>query len=432
VELLRARHFLPCMDMSSSTWRRVAADVRLVCNLQTKQLKEKLMDFRRSQVVLEVTSSQSTTVPFHKQGRLSLHTSSIIDKRMALRRHPDIVRVLTCWWNTARNVETTPSVAHLQKEQYVQLSCKLYRAMVETWDEADAQAVAEAEWARDVVGTDRLMDKELFFDSIWEFADVYTLGVSAEEYVAFLWKLFWRIAEGTPPNACVWRRDSDISFAPLQDVGEQPKKVEVQPHADGKRRNKGKKTSVRAAKRMASYARLMRPTIASQQRVSERALPLDQELDTHSSRQPQKRHNADSSGVAEARRLADDLERASSSLASALTRRSSTIHEYSPAKLRASLRSSLRPASHSAYRTAENAAAEDETRRESLEGAMLTGRRTSLVSSGLPRWKKMLLAFRRHRGLRRVFPDASQAGAEGPGARRTSEAKYKCDDYSEM
>ena len=53
---------------------------------------------------------------------------------------------------------------------------------------------------------------------IFEFADMYTLGVSLEEYVSFLWKLFWRIASGTPPELCFWKPDAKILYAPIDSI----------------------------------------------------------------------------------------------------------------------------------------------------------------------------------------------------------------------
>jgi predicted acylesterase/phospholipase RssA len=46
---------------------------------------------------------------------------------------------------------------------------------------------------------------------------MYTLGVSAEEYVHFLWKLFWIIARGSPPDGCIWKDDCDIVYIPINE-----------------------------------------------------------------------------------------------------------------------------------------------------------------------------------------------------------------------
>ena len=58
---------------------------------------------------------------------------------------------------------------------------------------------------------------------------MYTLGVSLEEYVSFLWKLFWRIASGTPPDLCFWKPDAKILYAPIDSIiaDEPPKRIKA-------------------------------------------------------------------------------------------------------------------------------------------------------------------------------------------------------------
>ena len=43
---------------------------------------------------------------------------------------------------------------------------------------------------------------QLFFDAFFELADLWTIGISAEEYADFLMRLFDCIAEGEPPVSC--------------------------------------------------------------------------------------------------------------------------------------------------------------------------------------------------------------------------------------
>ena len=184
------------------------------------QLRLKITNIRRSNIVFE--AAECANVPFHLQGRLSLNTDDVINRRLQLRRNPDVTRVLEVWWTSAQNTQNGEKVppdsercALLSKDTYVLLSRKLYRATVEEWDEDDALAVAEEEWAKDSV--DDRMGKEVFMDCIFEFADMYTLGVSAEEYVHFLWKLFWIIARGSPPDGCIWKDDCDIVYIPINE-----------------------------------------------------------------------------------------------------------------------------------------------------------------------------------------------------------------------
>ena len=152
--------------MKSRGWTKVKTDITTLVSLRTLQLKQKITDIRRSRIVVE--SAEGEEVPFHLQGRLSLNTEEMIERRMALRRHPGLVHVLEVWWETAQQEqsESRRPNGYIGKAQYMTLSRKLYRAMVERWDEADSIAVAEEEWSRDTI--DGRMGRELFMDGIFE------------------------------------------------------------------------------------------------------------------------------------------------------------------------------------------------------------------------------------------------------------------------
>ena len=166
-------------ESKSSGWAKARARLRIIAMLRTQAFKAKVHDFRQSRVVLAATVRTLATVPFHMQGRLSFNTDAAIEQRMMLRRRPEIIACLELWWRTAQRTQmmtqSEKEEHFLSKEQYVVLSCKLYRAMVEVWDENDALAVAEEEWSKDAA--DGRMGKELFMDSIFEFADMNTLTV---------------------------------------------------------------------------------------------------------------------------------------------------------------------------------------------------------------------------------------------------------------
>lgn len=119
---------------------------------------------RRSQVVLQVeTKEQLARLPYERQGRKSVYTPPVIDERVALRRHPRIVEILELWWTTSLHTDpsgTKPSLDaqlgdEMSKAQYVLACRKLYRAMVQEWDEADCLAVSEEEWESDTDGATR-------------------------------------------------------------------------------------------------------------------------------------------------------------------------------------------------------------------------------------------------------------------------------------
>ena len=88
-------------------------------------------------------------------------------------------------------------------------------------------------------------------DGIFEFADMYTLGVGCQEYIDFLWKLFWRIAEGNPPDNCTWKQDSDIFYRDLREEDEPSKR------SKRGRRKKAARVMVK------QNSRLMEPTAST-------------------------------------------------------------------------------------------------------------------------------------------------------------------------
>ena len=266
-------------ERSASNWQKVRSHVSTIIASRQLQLKQKIINIRRSNIIVEATDWAN--VPFHLQGRLSLNTNEMINRRLKLRRDPEIVRVLEVWWFCAlsnQNAHTAVGKAAnlLSKGQYVLLSLKLYRAMVEEWNEVDALAVAEEEWAKDAV--DDCMGKEVFMDGIFEFADMYTLGVDSVEYVNFLWKLFWCIARGAPPNGCVWKDDSEIVYHPMdQDEESSDWAQDRRPRSatfsaggkKGKSRNDRKGASSRKITReLSTQSRLLQPTASS--RASDR------------------------------------------------------------------------------------------------------------------------------------------------------------------
>jgi len=233
-----------------SAWQMVASHVGAMVGAgRMLRLKIKAHEFRQSQIIFE-TANEKVVVPFHKQGRLSMNTSSKIEERLRLRREPAVVQVLQVWWLAALRTELAACAdvcgggVYLHKETYVKLSRKLYKVMVEDWDEEDANAVAEDEWFKDAEcgdGGERRMSRDLFCDAIFEFADVYTLGIGAAEYADFLWRLFRKIATGHDPSEYAWKDDANITHG--LDDEQPPPAAKPTPKARGRDTSTGKPRS---------------------------------------------------------------------------------------------------------------------------------------------------------------------------------------------
>ena len=125
-----------------------------------------------------------------------------------------MLEALDLWWTTAANSmrlagrtgEGEDAFA-VCEEEYVQVSMKIYKAMIQPYDEVEAEANARKEWNDDTRGrglTSERLPNESFKDAIFELADLWTAGIDSVEYAAFLLQLFHRIAEGQPPDAYLW------------------------------------------------------------------------------------------------------------------------------------------------------------------------------------------------------------------------------------
>ena len=147
---------------------------------------------------------------------------------------------------------------------------------------------------------------------------MYTLSVCVEEYVSFLWKLFWRVAKGDPSAGCVWKRDVEIVFRSF-DEDDDPEPVASKP----------KKGSPKSSKRrkgggdLPFQSRLLQSTASSRAFVRKKDLissasaspPPSSTLDAY--RAPQRK------GALPAKQPEQRASADGGSLAAALTRRSS-------------------------------------------------------------------------------------------------------------
>ena len=72
--------------------------------------------------------------PFWAQGNETFHQPDAIRRRMALRKHPLVVRQLFRWCKIVEDP--------VRRDQYVTLFCSCYKALVNPYDDMDARACA--------------------------------------------------------------------------------------------------------------------------------------------------------------------------------------------------------------------------------------------------------------------------------------------------
>ena len=96
----------------------------------------------------------------------ALHTPAALRARAELRNEPTVCAALDYWFDTARR--SMGGRDELLIDDYVLISKKAYRALIEPWDEKEAERNAREEWNQDVARGAATMSGEVFKDAIFE------------------------------------------------------------------------------------------------------------------------------------------------------------------------------------------------------------------------------------------------------------------------
>ncbi|EGZ07905.1 hypothetical protein PHYSODRAFT_527229 [Phytophthora sojae] len=131
-------------------------------------------------------------VPYRKQGNQALYTEENLKRRQKLMEDPSVLESIERFWETfpciRRGMDTIPM------HEYVDVFMKFYKALVapSEFSIGEARCIVEKDWGRDSIDGEN-MSKTLFFGSLFEVADIWTIDISAEEYASFLKKLYERV-----------------------------------------------------------------------------------------------------------------------------------------------------------------------------------------------------------------------------------------------
>ena len=128
-------------------------------------------------------------VPYWQQGDMELHTEDNLERRAQLRSDKAVLEVLQDWWLTAqhsmRSENQWSKGTTLGRDDYVRICVKIYKAMIQDYDEAEALECAQDDWRNDCKGEEEL-SRERFMDAMFELADVWTKTIDAAEYAELL------------------------------------------------------------------------------------------------------------------------------------------------------------------------------------------------------------------------------------------------------
>ena len=211
-------------DYMQSLRQGVRTRMMLTTTYQDAQMRQGAVDAKRAVDAGEVVTqrgAEDDEKAAWQQGDASMYTKDKIQQRAALRRHPAVLEVLQDFWGVVtgvcpdkeipvgarcpicgklagvlRSEANEPTVAF---DAYEALYERIYRAVLEEWDPADASATIAEDWQNDTKGCQSLT-REAFFDSLFELADHWCATVEAREYVTFIKNLFDEITVHHPPG----------------------------------------------------------------------------------------------------------------------------------------------------------------------------------------------------------------------------------------
>jgi hypothetical protein len=147
----------------------------------------------KTQIILEPLKKALRFIPYYTQGNLDLYSDENIRKRMSLKLDKTIGKIIQHWWNASVKIKNKPN--KISKITYLSLAMAIYTVMMP--DDAgktleDARKNSERDWRIDSRGN-IYMDYPLFFDAIFELADVWCETTDREEYILFLDILFQKV-----------------------------------------------------------------------------------------------------------------------------------------------------------------------------------------------------------------------------------------------
>ena len=147
-----------------------------------------------------------------------LYADDTLEQRYALRHHIGVSLVLAGWWQLTQTLDGEDGV---DETEYAQVMKKVYRALMEKYDEEDARKTVAEDWKSDSDGHGILW-RAPYYHSIFELADVWTETIHASEYIAFLTNLLDCISYWDSDGVRQLRGDGDIRSGCAQPGHEGP------------------------------------------------------------------------------------------------------------------------------------------------------------------------------------------------------------------
>jgi hypothetical protein len=142
----------------------------------------------RHRIKNQSTADRAVADNYINEGNEEMYEEDMLVRRGNLRHHRDIVATINKFWDLFPSKDPLKG---LKKHDYVNLLLCCCKVLDGSFKETSARNVVNGEWARDSYRGG--MNKNQFFESIFELVDVWTETCEASEYVDFLSRLFKNI-----------------------------------------------------------------------------------------------------------------------------------------------------------------------------------------------------------------------------------------------
>eukprot|EP00755_Sulcionema_specki_P027090 Sspe_Gene.87119::Locus_58044_Transcript_1_1_Confidence_1.000_Length_1195::g.87119::m.87119 len=165
-------------------------------------------------IICEISDeSPDTKVTYRLQGNIDMYSNENQQRRKRNRRHVKVQAVLDKWWNLLPKGEGDVITKHI----YQWLGRKLFHSFVPYSTDKECEMCIKQDWRNDSKGA-KEMDKDLFCDAMFQFADIWCETTETQEYVDLL-NACIKITKGPPaytPPTEVESSDDEIAAPPPQ------------------------------------------------------------------------------------------------------------------------------------------------------------------------------------------------------------------------
>lgn len=156
----------------------MARSVSLFENISDESHKS--ADQARVQLALQMgkVATDVVDIEYWRQGNLELNSTEAFNRRFRLRRDPLVCKSLhSIWQATLRSIQSTDSNAvTLNFSGYHTLFERIYRVLIDDYDQEDMEACIREDWDEDRKGRPELTREQLC-DSLFELCDHWTPSI---------------------------------------------------------------------------------------------------------------------------------------------------------------------------------------------------------------------------------------------------------------